>query len=228
VTIETIHWHTLHPRFLGRASNVIDLGANIGQFAQAVTERFGCNCVALEPAPEPFGIIPDAANILKMQAAVGAASGTMLFHLASQSNASSLVRKVSPHTHTIDVGVFSLADLIDHLAWSRIDLLKVDIEGAEIDMFAACPDEILQRIAQITIEFHDFCGMTPAQNVAKTLARFRELGFFSVRMSRIGHQDTWLINRRLLAISTAELFSIRYLVRNWMGFKRMASRQFRR
>jgi hypothetical protein len=58
-----------------------------------------------------------------------------------------------------------LKDLLDHLQLPRIDLLKADIEGAEISMLTACPDEVLGRIAQIGIEFHDFCGITPAAEV---------------------------------------------------------------
>ncbi len=38
----------------------------------------------------------------------------------------------------------------------RIDLLKIDIEGAEIGMFDDCTDEELSSIGQITVEFHAF------------------------------------------------------------------------
>jgi hypothetical protein len=46
-------------------------------------------------------------------------------------------------------------------------------------------------------------------------------------MSRVGHQDTWLINGRLLDISISELLFIRYVVRNWMGLRRVVARQLR-
>lgn len=50
--IETIHWHTLHPRFLNERSRVIDLGANFGWFARKIVRRFGCTVEAVEPSPE--------------------------------------------------------------------------------------------------------------------------------------------------------------------------------
>jgi FkbM family methyltransferase len=225
--LETIHWHTLHSRYLGPESTVLDLGANHGQFASAVTDRFGCHCVAVEPSPGPFATIPTTPLITKLAAAVSDKSGIMPFNVSSDSVASSLL-DVANRTNTIDVCAFSLVDLLDHLGWQRVDLLKVDVEGAEIGMLAACPDEVLRRVAQISIEFHDFCGITPAEDVHRTLERLHDLGFFSVRMSRVGHQDTWLINRRLLDVGRLELLYIRHVVRNIKGLQRVLARQLKR
>jgi FkbM family methyltransferase len=91
--IETIHWHTLHPRFLGMSSRVLDLGANYGQFTQAITRRFNCKCVAVEPSPEPFANIVETQLISKLHAAVTEKSGTMPFHITADSLASSLLQK---------------------------------------------------------------------------------------------------------------------------------------
>ncbi len=223
--IETIHWHTLHPRYLGPESIVLDLGANYGHFSQAVTERFGCKCVAIEPSPVPFAAIPTGGKISKIQAAVAEKTGTAPFHVSTESTAGSLLHKDKAYTGTIDVPVYSLVDLLEKLSWPRVDLLKIDIEGAEIGMLAACPDEVLGRIAQMSVEFHDFCGLTRDADVRATLRRLASLGFFSVRMSRVGHQDTWLINRQLLDISQAELLLTRLIVRNWMGLERVAARR---
>lgn len=226
--IETIEWHTLHPRYLNESSRVLDLGANYGMFATAITERFGCNCVAVEPSPEPFRAIPNGPRIAKVQAAVADQPGVMPFHVASDSVCSSLLGKVDTHLQTIDVRVYSLAELLAELGLDRLDLLKVDIEGAEIGMLDACPDELLSRVGQISIEFHDFCGITPSGEVRRVLRRLHGLGFRAVRMSRVGHQDTWLINQRLLGISTVELWFIRVVVRNWKGLKRVLARELRK
>jgi hypothetical protein len=104
----------------------------------------------------------------------------------------------------------------------------MDIEGAEIELLNTCPPSILQQIRQISVEFHDHCDLTPASEVRSTLARLHRLGFFSVRMSRNGHHDTWLINRNLCDISTAELKFIEYIAPTWMGVRRVARRQFKR
>ena len=226
--IETIHWHSLHPRYLGSQSRVLDLGANYGLFAREVTERFGCHCVAVEPSPVAFHGMFRSPLITNIQAAISDHSGVMSFHVASESTASSLLQKSVSHQQTIQVRALSLPDLLAELRWPAIDLLKVDIEGAEIAMLASCPDDLLMRVGQITIEFHDFCGITPLSDVRRTLDRLHDLGFFSVRMSRIGHQDTWLINRGLLKISSHELFFVRLVDRNLKGLRRVANRVFQK
>jgi FkbM family methyltransferase len=222
--IETLHWHTLHPRYLDAQSKVLDIGANYGLFAKIVTDRFSCECVAVEPAPGPFRGIPENDKITKIQAAVSGTPGTMSF-LVDENNILASAITAADTEGSIEVEAITLPQLFDSLAWPRIDLLKVDIEGSEIAMLAACSDEFLSKhIAQISMEFHDFCGITPSEIVAQTLRRLHGLGFDSVRMSRIGHQDTWLINRNLLKISNAELLIIKHIVRNWFGFRRMSRR----
>src|SRR5436190_19144677 len=90
--LEAIYDHTVHPRYLGAQSQVLDLGANYGRFAQAITARFGCRCTAVEPSPEPFAAIAESPLIAKVQAAAAAKSGTLPFHIAVDSIASSLSR----------------------------------------------------------------------------------------------------------------------------------------
>jgi FkbM family methyltransferase len=206
----------------------LDLGANYGQFSAAIVERFKCKCVAVEPSPEPFAAIQCNSQISKLQLAVSDRNGQCDFHVAPDSTASSMMQRDAASIETVTVRTTTLADLLEQLGWDRVDLVKVDIEGAEIPMLNACPDDALRRIGQLSVEFHDFNGVTPSRDVEATLNRLRDIGFQSVRMSRVGHQDTWIVNQKLLGISTAEILFTRWLVRNWFGAKRVLGRRFRR
>jgi FkbM family methyltransferase len=225
--IETIHDHTLHPRYLGAQSHVLDLGANYGLFAKAITARFGCRCIAVEPSPEPFAAITETPLISKVQAAAAAKSGTVPFYIAVDSVFSSLYQP-NAVVRVIDVQALSLPELFGMVGARPLDLLKLDIEGAEIELINTCPPSILQQIRQISVEFHDHCGITSANDVSSTLAWLHKLGFFSVRMSRHGHHDTWIINRNLCDISTAELKFLEYVAPTWMGVKRVTRRNLKR
>lgn len=221
LNLETVYWHTLCPDHLTSSSKVLDLGGNYGLFAKAITERFGCKCVTVEPSPVPFEAIKTSPQILKINAAVGAINGKMRFKVdAENALASSLSADGD-----IEVDVKTLERLTDEIGWDRIDLLKIDIEGEEIGMLKSTSDDFLRtRIAQITIELHDFCGITPASVVDLTLDRLNRLGFAHVRMSRIGHQDTWLINRNIFPVSDIDLSYARLVTRNWFGLKRVVGR----
>ena len=222
--LETIHWHTLHARYLNERSRVIDLGANYGRFAKAIVERFNCHCVAVEPTPSLYeGMLADK-RIKKLNFAIASTNGTTEFHVSAEATASSMHVKPKDTIGTVTVETRRLDDLVKTLGWDSVDLIKCDIEGAEIDVIRSCSDVFLQSVAQFTIEFHDFCGITPPAVVRETIARFERLGFWHVRMSRIGHQDTWLINRNRCDISMLEYLGTRFFTRNWFGLKRVTAR----
>ncbi|WP_084800981.1 FkbM family methyltransferase [Bradyrhizobium sp. Tv2a-2] len=222
IDIKTIHWHTLSPDYLGKSALVLDLGANYGLFASKITKELGCFCVAVEPSPIPFAGIREDANIRKINAAVGSAPGKMGFRI---DNENGLASSLTDGDGDVLVDVKTLPQIMEDLNWRTVNLLKVDIEGAEIDMLESYSDDFLRSsIGQISIEFHDFCGITPADTVAKTIKRLERLGFCHVRMSLVGHQDTWLINRNLNRISYLQLMYARHVIRNWFGLKRVISR----
>ncbi len=222
--LETIHWHTLDAGFLDEQSRVLDLGANYGRFSKAIVERFGCKCVAVEPTPLLYQTMLADERITKVNLAIAPNNGTAEFHVSAQSTASSLVATSIDTTETISVVTRRLDALVSDLGWDFVDLIKCDIEGAEIDVIGSCSDEFLQSVGQFTIEFHDFCGITPAAIVQETVKRLEGLGFWVVRMSRVGHQDTWLINQSRCDISKLEYLRAKYITRNWFGLKRVFNR----
>lgn len=54
--------------------------------------------------------------------------------------------------------VISLGDFIKKHHISRIDFLKIDVEGAEFDVIKSIEPEQFRRIQQISIEAHDICN----------------------------------------------------------------------
>ena len=57
---------------------------------------------------------------------------------------------------TEDVLMVSLQEFLQNHGVREIDLLKVDIEGAEIEMIRHAPRLLFDQIKQITLEYHDF------------------------------------------------------------------------
>jgi FkbM family methyltransferase len=218
-------WHTLHPRFISADSVVVDLGANEGRFSQVIVREFGSACHAVEPDPAIFARIPADDRIKKYCLAIGGTEGRVAFSVAESSLASRVVDHVNGGAKTIEVEQMTLAGFMRRFQIAGIDVLKLDIEGAEIAAIDACEDELLRAIRQITIEIHDFCRIVRPQEVDRVLGRLRRLGFSCVRMSRVGHQDTWCVNRRLCRISDLEIAFIRLFVRYYWGAFRVLKRR---
>jgi hypothetical protein len=87
---------------------------------------------------------------------------------------------------------------------TSVDLLKMDIEGAEIEVLDSCSDDLLQSVSQMTVEFHDFNGMASLEDVSRVVRRLKGLGFLCFVMSRATHDDVCFVNRNRCPISTTE------------------------
>jgi FkbM family methyltransferase len=227
--VELIEFHSFVPSALGVNPVVLDLGANRGRFSGKMRERFGARCIAVEANPRLMddlrATVPDAFNI-----AIFDHVGEIKLEL-SQNELAATIKSEAGTTQDpeveghVTVPCMDLESFAAHAKVDQIDLLKIDIEGAEIDMFRVCSDDFLRKIPQISVEFHDFCGLTPAREVHECLDHLDSLGFASIRFSRIGHQDVLLINRNLFPISEFRLIWTRYGYRNLKGLNRMIRKQ---
>src|SRR5207253_10279439 len=81
----------------------------------------------------------------------------------------------------VDCAVRRLDEVLRELRLTHIDLLKIDCEGADADIFATLPDDILNQCQWIVGEFHDDSGFEVLARLAtnfdldlkKTLSRPR-------------------------------------------------------
>jgi FkbM family methyltransferase len=145
------------------ATAIVDAGANVGVTACWYAWRYpGCRVVAVEPEPSNFALL--AANaarrpaVTAVRAAVWPASGT--------------VRLLDPHegawafrvgsadargdagSSGDGVAAVTLDGLLAGHGLGHVDLLKVDVEGAELDIFRG-PLGFLDRVDAVAAELHD-------------------------------------------------------------------------
>lgn len=146
----------------------IDCGANVGKFTVAMAES-GATVYAFEPNPDAFARLRETVgaypNVRCFQAAVTTTPGPVKLYLhkyASDdpvhfSSGSSLVeskRNVRKDRFTLVEGI-ELAGFIKELD-QQVRLLKMDIEGAEVDVLNQLIDEGLHEVIdQAFVEVHD-------------------------------------------------------------------------
>jgi FkbM family methyltransferase len=225
MSLVTLEGHTIHPRFVGPQSVVLDVGANLGNFSRLMAERFGCLCHALEPNPAVLARIPAHDRIRTHQLAVAGRSGTLRLNIDADPECSSLQPVPGRHyLDEIEVRAVTLEEFASGQGLGGIDVLKMDIEGSEVEVLDSCSDEFLGRVGQLTVELHDFTGQVTQAEVDRILARLEGLGFFPIKMARGGYIDTLAINRRRCGVSAAECLYLRHVVRNWHGLRRMVGR----
>jgi FkbM family methyltransferase len=192
MALEVVADHLIWPAALPEGARIVDCGANVGEFSRAMVRRFNASCIALEPVAAHYAQI--GSPIVAMQVAMGANCGRRTFGVSENPLESGFLSTGSDETTTIEVDTITLSALMSNLGWQYADLVKMDIEGAEIEVLDGCSDDTLAAIGQWTIEFHDFNRLVPVADVKRLISRMRSLGFCEFSRFRGCYYDTLFIN----------------------------------
>ncbi|MGL5840116.1 MAG: FkbM family methyltransferase [Sphingorhabdus sp.] len=187
-SLERISQHIFLPELVGADSLTIDLGGNRGEFSTLIKSRYGWNVVAVEPTP-------DLAKHLRglglnvIEAAITGIDGKTSFTFDSAKELSGSVLGIEivgallndeSARQIIEVPSMAFSTLLKSQG-KRVDLVKVDIEGAELDMFEQASDEDLLSVRQFTVEFHDYWYPELSNRTKKVSNRLTSLGFWMLR-----------------------------------------------
>jgi FkbM family methyltransferase len=149
---------------------VLDLGANIGVASRYFANIFpDARIVAVEPSSKNLELLKvntsKTPRVKVVHGAVGASSGKVsLFDSGSGNNAFRTFGDDSQIAETVDC--YSVRDLLSANPDSVPFLVKIDIEGAEKNLFASNYDWI-DEFKVIVIETHDW--MLPGQAISSNL-----------------------------------------------------------
>lgn len=190
-----------HPDALDRDSVVYSLG--IGKdtdFDQALIRRFGLHVHAFDPTPSTADWLlehPQGAGFHFHPWAVTAADGTMTLYPRRRKDGRkssvmyTMVADGGAQADAIEVPAFSLGSIASTLGHGRLDLLKMDIEGAEYDVLDTLAD-LTVKPRQLLVEFHHrFAGIGPARTVEAVTA-LRRQGFKLFAISDTGRELSFL------------------------------------
>ncbi len=211
---ESICNHHLFLDLLGPKAVTLDLGAYLGEFSREISRRTGSRVLAIEANPLIFDKMYESERVEKLNLAVGDSEGHVSLYLASNPLGTSVY---SDHPYAgqekVEVRATTLPKLIKDHCGGRLDLLKLNIEGAEIPTLRASDDRTLQSIQQITIQFHDFIPeLHQAGEVALAKERLRDLGFGEI-IFKSPNKDVLFVNLRAGALSPGRFLAEKLLVR---------------
>jgi FkbM family methyltransferase len=214
--------HTFLVRPLLAGGAIIDAGANVGLFCSQMAERYRLKALAIEPHPAHFGRVAAGQLISKVQAAVAPVDGPLTLRLDDNWEGSRVDASAGAG---VTVAGRTLESLAEEFRLDRLALVKLDIEGAELDVLDGMTDGFLDRVAQFTVEFHDFAGYATTARVEQTLRRLEGKGFAAVKFSRRYYGDTLIAHTGRCGLSASDVWWLRNIARNWRGVKRWVGRR---
>lgn len=213
--------HTFVAGLIDRNSVVVDLGANVGRFTERVYSTFGCFIYAVEPVPQFYLKIQAGDKVKKFNYCIAGQTEPVLLTIPVDECASLYQLAEGRQKRSIITRGITFADFLADQNIRSIDLLKVDIEGAELDLFASLRTENLPMIKQLTIEFHDFLWPEMHTQVESIKRRLVSGGFYCIPFS-LNNGDVLFIRRDLIR-PTAYLY-LKFFLKYARGMSRMLKR----
>ena len=167
-------------REVARRGTVVDIGAHIGVFSLFACRVIEANrIVSAEPDPLNFELLVEniSANHVEgatlVKAAIAGDSGERRMHTSpsntgghsfyARGGSSRLVRTVS------------LSGLFRSSGISECSLLKMDCEGAEMEILENTTDELFMNVSAISLEYH--LDAYPREQLERSKTRLESLGF---------------------------------------------------
>lgn len=140
---------------------VVDCGANIGIFTRYASSKLAKQIISIEPAPSNYNCLvkntADLDNCILFNRAVSNVLSTKTLFLDVNSGGHSFISYDINNTKTgkdVEVDCITIDTLFDTGVVEKIDFLKVDVEGAELEIFEGISDINLQKINKMAIEYH--------------------------------------------------------------------------
>lgn len=149
---------------------IIDCGANVGLFSLYVSP-YAKQIYALEPALQHFNTLSHMlafnkiTNVKPIQKALYFKKTTLPFYHNENQTMYSLYQTVEDNSSPPEmVETITLSELFEQEKIEHVDLLKLDVEGSEIEILGSDTfREIADKIDVIVMELHSWANRNPNQ-----------------------------------------------------------------
>jgi FkbM family methyltransferase len=148
---------------------VIDVGAHIGSFTLWVSSRTRARVLAVEPNPQTYELLVEnvrrAGLTQLVQVSDRALAGSRGRRRLSVVGSSETARLTTDVDGGVPVEAVTLTDVIRESGFPSVDILKVDVEGAERQVFGRLAPEQLKTVRCVIVECHRNQGTNPGEVV---------------------------------------------------------------
>jgi FkbM family methyltransferase len=142
---------------------VVDVGAHVGMFTVKALREVGEEglVIAIEPEERNFELLKRNTrgykNVKLVKKAVGDKTGRAILYISELSGEHSIKRS-SRAMKSIDVEVDTLDNMLSSLGVSKVDFLKIDVEGAELEVLRGASGYLSEgKIRKVAVAAYHYC-----------------------------------------------------------------------
>jgi FkbM family methyltransferase len=171
--------------FLQKEITIIDLGACRGEFTDEMNSLYKIKkAILVEANPTNFSKLKSLPNYILYNKAIASKNEDSINFYEDPSspyNGSKNFNYFDGIKHSIQT--INLETICEENNIDFIDILKIDIEGAEYEILENLPDSFFDKVGQITVEFHDFVDPELKPRTIEIIKRISNLGFSYITKS---------------------------------------------
>jgi FkbM family methyltransferase len=175
--------HKIYEKYLSSKSFdvVVDVGANVGMWIEYARSVAYCNKIyAVEPNVQALKILNDSFTkdeITIVDKALCASDGELEFFVDQENSTISSIAKYGALKNSYKVKSISFKSFLKEYNINTIDLMKVDIETGEYDLFESLDQSDFNKINSMLVEYHLFNGRTYEKDATRLINMFKSAGF---------------------------------------------------
>jgi len=201
---------------LKKGMTCLDIGSNIGYYVLMESKAVGDKgmVIAIEPSPKNFQQMKKSlelektSNVDAYNFAAGDRNGEGDFLIHERSNCSKIIPKGEPlpeFANVIKIPLKKIDSFIEEKKLKRLDFIRMDIEGYEINLFEGLWSTLRKFKPMIQMEFHDI------------QFNIEEKTKFFLRLKNEGYEIKYFIPRELDRPIVGELNDVKdYKIDNYL------------
>lgn len=156
---------------------IIDAGANIGLSSLFFAQKFpGARIFSIEPEDENFQVmkmnLQNYPNITLLKKALWNTEDTVFIRDRGTGSWGFCMTKDLNNSMGIVIDTITINSIISQYMVDVIDILKIDIEGAEFELFEGEDLSWINKCRYIFVEIHDYIKSGASKSVFKSMLKF--------------------------------------------------------
>lgn len=181
---------------------IIDIGANLGYYTAIASRLAGeqGSVLAFEPEPNFFKLLSrnisrnDLKNVINFELAIAEKTGLTNLYLSNDNKGHNSIINSEELKNSVQVKTTTLDDFLASHKITKVDMIKMDIEGAEILALEGMKNTLMKHLPLLFLEFSPNSIIKINRNPIDLLSTLQEIGYSIFEINKAHHQLDNIVN----------------------------------